>query len=289
MARDAFAQFHPLANFLFFVGAIGFGVVIQHPAYTIAGAAGAVVYFLLLTGRKGLKLVGGMAVLFVIVSLINPVFNVYGETVLFTYLGRPYALEGLCYGIVIAGMFVLTILWFACYSRVLTGDRFISLFGRLIPSLSLLLVMVLRMVPDLIRKSAQISGARRSIGKGAAENSSLRERTAFGMTVLSALTDRALEDSVVTSDSMLARGYGSAKRTSFQIYRVTARDIVLIIAAAALAAAVIACGGTSAVYTPSVQIDRLTPGFIAYCVYVAIPSFLRVKENLTWHILRSGI
>ena len=289
MNRDAFAQFHPLTNFLWFVGAIGFGVVIQHPAYTIAGAAGAMVYFLLLTGRKSLKVIGGLAALFVIVSLVNPVFNVYGETVLFTYLGRPYCLEGLCYGIVIGGMFVLTILWFACYSRVITGDRFISLFGRLIPSLSLLLVMVLRMVPDLIRKSAQISGARRSVGKAAAENSSLRERAMFGMTVLSALTDRALEDSVVTSDSMLARGYGSAKRTSFQIYRVTTRDVIVIIAAAALAAAVIVSGGTSAVYTPTVQIDPLTPGFPAYCVYVAIPSILRVKENLTWHILRSGI
>ena len=29
---DGFSDCHPAVNFLFFVGAIGFGVVIQHPA-----------------------------------------------------------------------------------------------------------------------------------------------------------------------------------------------------------------------------------------------------------------
>ncbi len=37
MGRDAFSQYHPLTNFLFFVGAIGFCVVFQHPAYLAVG------------------------------------------------------------------------------------------------------------------------------------------------------------------------------------------------------------------------------------------------------------
>ena len=51
MTADAFSNCHPAVNFLFFVGAIGFGVLIQHPAYLIAGAIGAAVYYLLLSGR----------------------------------------------------------------------------------------------------------------------------------------------------------------------------------------------------------------------------------------------
>ena len=53
MNNDAFSQCHPLTNFLFFVGAIGFCAVIQHPIYLLAGAAGAAGYYLLLNGRKG--------------------------------------------------------------------------------------------------------------------------------------------------------------------------------------------------------------------------------------------
>jgi hypothetical protein len=55
MHYDAFSKCHPLVNFLFFVGAIGAGVMIQHPAYLLAGIVTGVVYYLLLNGRKGFK------------------------------------------------------------------------------------------------------------------------------------------------------------------------------------------------------------------------------------------
>ncbi len=69
---------------------------------------------------------------------------------------------------------------------------------------------------------------RESPGLGAGENSTVREKLNSGMRTLSALTDWALEGSVVTGDSMRARGYGTAKRTSFQIYRMKALDWILI-------------------------------------------------------------
>ena len=37
MTHDAFSRCHPAVNFLFFVAAIGCGMVIQHPAYILAG------------------------------------------------------------------------------------------------------------------------------------------------------------------------------------------------------------------------------------------------------------
>ena len=33
MSTDVFSKRHPMVNFIFFLGAIGFGVVIQHPTY----------------------------------------------------------------------------------------------------------------------------------------------------------------------------------------------------------------------------------------------------------------
>jgi energy-coupling factor transport system permease protein len=63
-------------------------------------------------------------------------------------------LEALYYGSAIAAMFVVMLIWFGCYNDVLTSDKFTSLFGNVIPSFSLLLVMVLRMIPNLMRKAA---------------------------------------------------------------------------------------------------------------------------------------
>ena len=292
MGNDAFSRFHPAVNFAFFVGAIGFGVVVQHPAYIAAGVICGLVYYLTLMGAKGLKLLGGMVPMFLLITLINPLFNTYGKTVLFTYFDRPYTFEAVCYGMTLGGMFLLMMVWFSCYNVVLTSDKFICLFGSLIPSLSLLLVMVLRLIPSFMRKTKQIIGARNSIGKGGNENASVKEKAMSGMTVLSALTDWALEGSIVTADSMRARGYGSAKRTSFQIYRMTARDWTVIALEAVLALAVIltiSAGGTEASYTYQVSVAPVTWGYAAYWAFLLIPTVIETKEAIQWRIIRSNI
>ena len=188
------------------------------------------------------------------------------------------------------------LIWFGCYNAVLTSDKFTSLFGNLIPSLSLLLVMVLRLIPNLMRKAAQLTGARKSIGKGSAEKATNKEKLTDGMTILSALTDWALEGGVVTGDSMRSRGYGSAKRTSFMIYRLTGIDLVLLVLQFLFAAVVLATamtGGTTATYTPDFYIAPVNAqtvwGFLAYCAYLSIPTVLHIKEAIQWYILRSKI
>lgn len=289
MRADAFSKCHPAVNLLFFLGAIAFGAVIQHPAYLLAGALGAGTYYLLINGRKGWKLILGLLPMLAVLTAINPLFNTYGARILFRVFGRPYTLEALMYGAAIAAVFAVMILWFGCYNKVLTGDKFTSLFGNLIPAISLLLVMVLRMVPNLMRKARQITGARKSIGKGAGEAATNKEKLADGMTVLGALTSWALEGSVVTGDSMRARGYGAAKRSSFQIYRMTAADWVLTALILGLAAIVILAGGAAAAYTPELDIAPLGWGFVAYCVYLLIPTALHIKEACAWHISRSKI
>ena len=288
MEQDAFSRCHPAVNFLYFVGAIGFGVVIQHPAYMLAAVLGEAAYFLLLKGRKGVKTMLFLLPVFLVITLVNPLFNTLGETELFPLFGRPYTLEALYYGAVVGGMFVVMMLWFGCYSDVLTSDKFTSLFGNLIPSISLLLVMVLRMIPNLMRKTLQISGVRKSIGK-AGETGNAKEKMLSGMTVLSALTDWALEGSVITADSMRARGYGAAKRTNFRIYRMTSLDWLLLGITLLLGLLTLLSGGKTAEFIPTLQIDSLNWGFFAYCLYLLLPTALNLKEAITCRNLRSRI
>ena len=187
---------------------------------------------------------------------------------------------------------MVTLLWFGCYNKVLTADKFTSLFGSLIPSVSLLLVMVFRMVPNLLRKGTQLAGTRRSIGKGGGEKASLKEKVTGGMTLLGALTGWALEGSVVTGDSMRSRGYGTARRSSFMIYSMKAGDWALVILIPGMLAAVIAaacCGQMAAEFTPALQMAPVSWGIIPYTLYLLIPSVLHMKEAVQWHISRSGI
>ena len=294
--KDAFSKCHPAVNFLFFVGAIAFGVLIQHPAYLAVGLVCGSAYYLLLNGRKGIQFLLALIPLFIFLTAINPLFNTQGDTVLFLFFGKPYTLESLIYGAAVAGIFVDMILWFGCYNKVLTSDKFTSLFGTLIPAISLLLVMVFRMVPNLMRKASQISGVRKSVGKGFGEAAGNKEKLRSGAAVLDALTTWALEGSVITGDSMRARGYGTAKRSSFMIYRIGSLDITLLVLLPVLAALVIifSClGSTAAEFTPQLSIAPITAGniwgLLAYTIYLLIPTILRGKEALQWHISISRI
>ena len=289
---DAFSKCHPAVNFLFFVGAIGMSVVIQHPVFLLVGIVTGAVYYLLLNGRKGWKTILGLLPMFLILTAINPLLNTMGETPLWYPFGRPYTLEALFYGGALASMFVIMMLWFGCYNKVLTSDKFTSLFGSLIPSISLLLVMILRLIPNFIRKTQGIIGARRSIGKGAGEGASTKEKIRDGMTVLSAMTSWALEGSVVTGDSMRARGYGCAKRTSFMIYRMKVFDWLLVavmVALLALTITALCLGQAAAEFIPQIHLAPTSWGLISYSCYLLIPTALHIKEAIQWHISRSRI
>ncbi len=289
---DAFSRYHPLINFTYFIGAIGCGVVIMHPAYIIAGIFGAALYYILLKKSKAIKSMLLMLPLATLLALVNPIFNTDGEHILFYVFNRPYTAEALIYGAVVAGIFMVMMIWFGCYNVVMTGDKFTALFGNLIPSVSLLLVMVFRMIPAFIRKTKAVTDTRRSIGKGAGSSSALKEKLSSGMTVLSSMISWALDGSIVTADSMRARGYGTAKRRSFMIYRMTLRDWVLLVIQTHLFTAVLISsisGHAHAAITPSLSVAPVSWGFYAYCIYLLIPSVLHFKEAIQWHISKSEI
>jgi energy-coupling factor transport system permease protein len=296
MNRDPFSYCHPAVNFIFFLGTICLGVAIQHPVYILVSLICGITYYLLIHGPGGLKLILGLLPWFMIMTLINPLFNTQGETLLFFLFGRPYTLEALWYGADLSAIFMAMTVWFGCCHAVLTGDKLTALFGNLAPSLSLLVVMVLRMIPNLIRKGRQITGARKSIGKGSNEQSSYMEKVNDAMTILSTLTSWSLEGGVVTGDSMRSRGYGCGKRTSFQLSLLTNRDCLLILAMIPMLIMVFAalmCGHTAAVFTPRPEITPIRGfGFsslITYGAYLLIPTVLHIKEAIRWHISRSKI
>lgn len=292
---DAFARCHPIVGFLFFIGAIGLGAVILHPAYILASGVAALGYYCILNGRRAVKTLSMLLPLFLIVTFLNPVFNHDGERVLLSLFGRPYTFEAFSYGMAIAGMLVVMLLWVGCYNAVMTSDKVIAVFGIRFPSISMLIVMVLRLVPNLLRKIRQISDVRRSIGRGVSENAGSKEKIVEGLNVLSVLMTWALEGGVITADSMKARGYGSGKRSGFNTYRMTAYDISLVAGELILFVAVILLigrGGTAAEFTP---IMRVTPiashwaGFAAYCLFLLLPIILNIKEIIQWNISKSRI
>ncbi len=296
MARDKFEEFHPGVQFLFFFAAVVITMCLIHPAFVVCSAVLAAAYLLLLRGRRAWRLLAVLLAVFAVISLINPLVNPNGQIVLFTWLGgRPFCLESLFYGMALGGMSVTVLMWFACYNTVMTSDKFLFLFGRFAPSLSLMLTMVLRLVPDFTKKAGQIAGARKCIGK--AGEGSRKESAEDGAAVLSSLTSWALEGGIIRADSMRSRGYGTGRRTSFSIYRWKGADRLLLPGMLALLLAALAClfiGAAATSYVPRMEIAPLSNGktllgLLAYGCFLAIPTALNIVEKIKWRSLRLKI
>ena len=295
MRQTYFAKLHPALCFGFFAAVLCLTVVVQHPAYLAVSLLAGVCLNVSLSGLRALKRFARLVPLWAVLAGINPILNPRGAQVLFTYLGRPYTWEALCYGMAVAGMFLAMLQWFSAYNAVMTEDKFVYLFARLAPATALLLTTVLRMIPNLVRRAAQITGARQGVGLGGA-GKGLRDKIQSGISVLSVLTTWALEGGEVTADSMNSRGYGASRRTSFYAYAWKAADRALAGAGALLLAAVLTAlirGGGRAEYTPAMTIAPVTGMNLAYlAAYLLLlmgPSLLNLKEDIQWRISRSKI
>ena len=132
---DAFSTYHPVVNFLYFTLVLLFSMFFMHPLCLAISLVCAFSYNVYLKGKKAVRFsVIYMLPMLIATALINPTFNHEGGTIL-TYLrdGNPLTLESITYGIVAATMFITVIFWFSCYNAVMTSDKFVYLFGRVIP------------------------------------------------------------------------------------------------------------------------------------------------------------
>lgn len=78
------------------------------------------------------------------------------------------------YGAAAAVMLASVVLWFSSYNEVMTSDKFVYLFGRVIPALSLVLSMSLRFIPKFKAQMQTVSEAQPCIGRDTKNGSVLR-------------------------------------------------------------------------------------------------------------------
>ncbi len=254
--KDAFSACHPLVNFLFFALVLAFSMFFFHPLFVAVSLCCSVAYLLWLRGGRGVRFtLLYMLPLMLLTAVINPLFNHRGVTILAYFSdGNPLTLESMLYGLGAAARLVAVVCWFSCYSEVMSSDKFVYLFGRLIPALSLLLSMTLRFVPRFNAQMKTVGEAQD--GAGPRRKGKLLPRLRRAVTVFSITVTWSLENAIETADSMRGRGYGLPGRTAYSIYRFDGRDRGLLgwfACGAAFIAAGALAGGTAWQFFPKTK------------------------------------
>lgn len=292
---NEFKAYHPIVNFVYFAFIFVFSCIFTHPICLITAFFSAFAYSIMLNGRKAVKFnLACMLPMMIFAALLNPVFNHEGVTIL-TYLpgGNPLTLESIANGGAVAMMLGAVVLWFSCYNKIMTSEKFIYIFGRIMPSLSLMLSMVLRFVPKFKTDFANVCAGQKCIGCDIS-NGSIIQRTKNGVKIMSIMITLTLENAIRTADSMKSRGYGLPNRTAFSNFKFTKRDTkaLLIICIAALYIIVFS-GRLGYQYLPIMDSMEFSPLnisiFASYILLFIIPIIIEISEEIKWKSLKSKI
>lgn len=294
--KDAFSQMHPIVNFIFFAFVIGFSMFIMNPACLLISLVCALVNALYLNGKKAVRLsVLYLLPTIIIIAIVNPVFNHDGVTMLAYFpWDNPLTLESIIYGIATAVLLSSIVLWFSCFNEVMTSDKFIYLFGRIVPSLSLVLSMALRFVPRFIFQFNVIRNSQKCIGRDISDGK-LLQRLKNAAKIISIMISWALENAIETADSMKSRGHGLKGRTAFSIYRFSKRDaavLSIIMTSGVILIIMSVLDVAKFRYFPSVKGNVISaPAIIYYSLYFSLmimPLAINVWEGIKWKRLRSA-
>lgn len=291
----SFATFHPAVLFTYYMIVILITMFFIHPVILSLSLFGSLLFHAMLTSRNKLwKDIVFYSFVLLLIALTNPLFVHKGETILFFLNSKPVTLEAVLYGIVIASMLVAVIFWSKSYSLLFTTDKFLYLFGKVIPKLALILSMAFRFIPLFKQQIKEVHTVQKTLGLYTSD--SIADRIMSGVRVFQSILTWSLENSVIQADAMKARGYGLPNRSNYTMFKLEKRDVFLT-GICLLLFVIIMYAQVKGIYTfyfyPAISTLEITLHNIVYFIVILIlmilPFMIEVKENLHWKLLEQKI
>ena len=290
----AFDGYNPIAVFVYFAAVISLSMAKMNPIIILLSAIGAFVTFFVRNRFSGGASHLFFLLMFAVTVIINPLFNHNGATVLLVINDNPLTLEATLYGIVSGLMIIGIIYWFRTFSQIMTSDKLLYLLGSVSPKFALILSMTLRYIPLFEKQTQKVINAQQALGLY--KDNDLVGKIRGGVRVFSVMVTWVLENGVITSDSMTARGYGIKRRTHFSIFKFRRQDIVLTSTTIILFAVIltgILLGSVDFRFYPTIVkaesdiISLIT--YISYGILAFLPTITEAEEKIRWKYLKSKI
>ena len=290
-----FERYHPAALLAYFAAVLLIAMFAGSPLTAALALAGGLCFAATMTtAKEKLADLTFYLPLVLLVTVTNPLFSHNGVTPLFFLNGRAITLEAILYGAGLGVTLWAVLLWCRCWSRIMTSEKLLYLFGCVIPKLSLVLSMALRYVPLLRRQAKKLERAQQVLGLYASER--YFDRLRSKLAVYSGLVGWSLENAVEVSRSMKARGYGLKGRTAYANYHFTRRDAALLafsLCAAGLYLTAGVLGYGSFTYYPALSGIDTRPlalaGEAAFAALAFAPFLIEGRQTLQWNFCKSKI
>ena len=290
-----FSFYHPSSLFVFFCCILILIMFTTNPIIlSIAFLGGISFSFFNDKGKFVLKDMSFYILLFVIITISNPIFSHNGETVLMRFGKANITFESLINGVMIALLIISVMIWCKNYSMIMTQDKFLFLFSRIAPKTALILSMIIRFIPLFTEKFKDINQQQKVMGMYSSNK--LSQRIKSVMSAFSFLITWSLENSIDSSYSMKSRGYGLKNKTRYTVYKFSNKDTLLIAASLILTGVCIVgiiCKSVKFKFYPVVSMSEINYmsvlSYISFSVLSFLPFIIETKENIKWKYYVSKI
>lgn len=281
---------NPITDFTYFISLITLSIICNNPIVVIINFISSIIILFIIVDDiyKVMHTLKSYIPFILIISIFNPLFVHKGYTILFYLNNNPVTLEAFAYGIINSIKIVTTIIWFKNYSIIISSEKIVYIFGKIVPSMAIIISIVSRLIPVLKYRLNLITVYKKNTGLVPYKLNYI-EKIKFGCNSISILITWALESSIQTIYSMNARGFGFKNRTSFSIYKFLKKDFIYIFIVLILSIILITVNISGILqFNFYPFIDSLVISinsiilFVLYTILLFLPVIFNFKRILKW-------
>ena len=160
MKPTAFDSLHPALPLVYFAVALVLAMAAPHPTLLALSFAIAALYGVWLRGGRAVaRSFAWQLPLLTVIVAVNPLFSSTGTTELFRIGTQAVYAEGYANAATMALLLLCVMQWFANADAVLGSGKVMGTLGGILPTISLMISMIMRLIPQFVRRGHAINNA----------------------------------------------------------------------------------------------------------------------------------
>lgn len=210
MVIKKFKESHPIVLFLYFLSVIVLTLIQRNCYFVTLMAIMAIFIDYIYNKNNFFRNIKYFLFIVIIVLFVTPCFFYNGKDILFDVFLLTISKQGIIYGLFLGLILGNLFLWLQIMKKIMSDNHIIYLFGSILPIFGLIISVIFNTV-----KKAKVQYQKI---KEANYHMPVKNKFIYYRNIIVILITYMFESSLEMMNSMISRGYGKSKRTSFYLY-----------------------------------------------------------------------
>ena len=285
---------HPAVYIIYYLVLIIFAFLFNNPYYLISLLVCVSVLIILQGISSEFKnLIRFFIPMSLLIIILNPLVSHVGVTKIYLMGNYFITLEAVTYGILMSLSLLIILLLFTSYSNAVSYQEMLYIFSKKFPNISMIIIMALRFIPLLNFRLSEVNKVFQFDQKHSnneKKDEGKIDKLKNTAKMLAVVVSWSLEESMLTANSMKARGYGITQRTSYLSFKFRKIDyyfmVIVLVSALVCIAGLLQGQGRIEIYPQlnfSFSENIFNMYYFSFLILLLPLIYLEFKERSVWH------